>query len=93
VNYTTETIATVDTSLALLHRRRVMSRSWIDGPFGRILVVCGRYEEFLARVVHEYMHTVAATAPSCERAKEIGNRLDVQTRRRSRAPRSTVERP
>jgi signal transduction histidine kinase len=31
-------------------------------------------------VVHEYMHTVAATAPSYERAKEIGNRLDVQTR-------------
>jgi signal transduction histidine kinase len=31
-------------------------------------------------VVHEYMHTVAATAPSYERAKEIGDRLDVQTR-------------
>jgi signal transduction histidine kinase len=31
-------------------------------------------------VVHEYMHTVAAAAPSYERAKEIGNRLDVQTR-------------
>ncbi|MBI3492841.1 MAG: HAMP domain-containing histidine kinase [Acidobacteria bacterium] len=31
-------------------------------------------------VVHEYMHTVATTAPSYERAKEIGERLDVQTR-------------
>jgi signal transduction histidine kinase len=31
-------------------------------------------------VVHEYMHSVAATAPSYERAKEIGERLDVQTR-------------
>jgi signal transduction histidine kinase len=31
-------------------------------------------------VVHEYMHTVAATAPSYERAKEIGDRLAVQTR-------------
>jgi signal transduction histidine kinase len=31
-------------------------------------------------VVHEYMHTVARTAPSYERAKEIGDRLDVQTR-------------
>jgi len=31
-------------------------------------------------VVHEYMHTVATTAPSYERAKEIGDRLDVQTR-------------
>lgn len=31
-------------------------------------------------VVHEYMHTVAATAPSYERAKEIGERLNVQTR-------------
>src|SRR5713101_7123271 len=31
-------------------------------------------------VAHEYMHTVAATAPSYERAKEIGDRLDVQTR-------------
>lgn len=31
-------------------------------------------------VVHEYIHTVAATAPSYERAKEIGDRLDVQTR-------------
>ena len=31
-------------------------------------------------VVHEYMHSVAATAPSYERAKEIRSRLDVQTR-------------
>ena len=31
-------------------------------------------------VVHEYMHTVAATAPNYERAKEIGGRLGVQTR-------------
>lgn len=31
-------------------------------------------------VVHEYMHTVATTAPTYERAKEIGDRLDVQTR-------------
>jgi signal transduction histidine kinase len=31
-------------------------------------------------VVHEYMHTVAASAPSYERAKEIADRLDVQTR-------------
>jgi signal transduction histidine kinase len=31
-------------------------------------------------VVHEYMHTVAASAPSYERAREIGDRLDVQTR-------------
>src|ERR671936_680839 len=31
-------------------------------------------------VVHEYMHTVAATAPSYERAREIGDRLNVQTR-------------
>jgi hypothetical protein len=31
-------------------------------------------------VVHEYMHTLAATTPSYERAKEIGERLNVQTR-------------
>jgi DNA-binding response OmpR family regulator/signal transduction histidine kinase len=31
-------------------------------------------------VVHEYVHTVATTAPTYQRAKEIGNRLDVQTR-------------
>jgi signal transduction histidine kinase len=31
-------------------------------------------------VVHEYIHTVATTAPTYERAKEIGARLDVQTR-------------
>ncbi len=31
-------------------------------------------------VVHEYMHTVAAAAPSYQRAQEIGNRLDVETR-------------
>lgn len=31
-------------------------------------------------VVHEYMHTVATTAPTYERAKEISDRLDVQTR-------------
>ncbi len=31
-------------------------------------------------VVHEYMHTVATTAPNYERAKEISDRLDVQTR-------------
>ena len=31
-------------------------------------------------VVHEYVHTVTATALSYERAKEIGDRLDVQTR-------------
>jgi signal transduction histidine kinase len=31
-------------------------------------------------VVHEYVHTVATTAPTYQRAKEIGDRLDVQTR-------------
>lgn len=31
-------------------------------------------------VVHEYMHTVASTAPSYERAKEIGQHLHVDTR-------------
>jgi len=31
-------------------------------------------------VVHEYMRTVAATAPSYARAKEIGHRLAVETR-------------
>lgn len=32
------------------------------------------------RVVHEYMHTVAAGAPSYARAQEISHRLGVQTR-------------
>lgn len=31
-------------------------------------------------VVHEYVHAVAATSPDYERAKEMGARLDVQTR-------------
>jgi signal transduction histidine kinase len=31
-------------------------------------------------VVHEYVHTVAKTAPNYEAAKEIGDRLDVQVR-------------
>jgi signal transduction histidine kinase len=31
-------------------------------------------------VVHEYMHTVASTAPSYERAKDIGQHLNVETR-------------
>jgi signal transduction histidine kinase len=31
-------------------------------------------------VVHEYVHAVTATAPSYERAKEMGARLDVETR-------------
>ena len=31
-------------------------------------------------VVHEYMHTVASTAPSYERAREIGQHLNVETR-------------
>src|SRR5713101_1845827 len=31
-------------------------------------------------VVHEYIHTVAATAPSYAQAKEISRRRDVQTR-------------
>ncbi len=36
--------------------------------------------ESIDGVVHEYMHTVATMAPSYERAKGIGDRLDVQTR-------------
>ena len=31
-------------------------------------------------VVHDYLHAVAATAPSYQRAKEMGARLDVRTR-------------
>ncbi|MGH9383601.1 MAG: hypothetical protein ACRD2N_04875, partial [Vicinamibacterales bacterium] len=45
-----------------------------------LLYVGPMMNESIDGVVRESMHTVAVTAPSYERAKEIGDRLDVQTR-------------